>query len=163
MADSSFDIVNKIDRQEVDNAINQANKEISNRYDFRGTNSEIKWSGEKGILLTANSKDRVSAALEVLKEKLIKRNISLKTLKTEEAIPTGKNFQITGNLVEGISTENAKKINKLIKEQAPKGVKSQIQGEELRVSSKSRNDLQEVISILKNQDLDIPLQFVNYR
>lgn len=163
MADSSFDVVSKIDRQEVDNALNQAAKEIGTRYDFRGTGASIEWSGEEKIVLSAEAEDRVKAVLEVFKEKLIRRDISLKAFDAGEPQVSGKVYKITGELVEGLSSENAKKIAKKIRDEGPKGVKAQIQGEELRVSSKNRDDLQAVISLLKNSDFDIALQFVNYR
>ncbi|WP_306363019.1 YajQ family cyclic di-GMP-binding protein [Nocardia sp. CC227C] len=163
MADSSFDVVSKVDRQEVDNALNQAAKELSTRYDFRGTGAGIEWSGEEKIVIQAESEDRVKAALEVFKEKLIRRDISLKAFDAGDPQASGKVYKITGTLVQGISQDNAKKISKKIRDEGPKGVKAQIQGEELRVSSKSRDDLQAVISLLKNSDFDVALQFVNYR
>lgn len=163
MADSSFDIVSKVDAQEIANAINQANKELATRYDFRGTNSEIKLANEKNITLIADTEEKVKAALNILKEKFIKRNVPVKALKTGDPKPSGKQFHIQGELVEGISAENAKKINKKIKDAGPKSIKTQIQGEELRVTSKSRDDLQAVINLLKNTDFEIALQFINYR
>ncbi len=163
MADSSFDVVSKVDRQEVDNALNQAAKELSQRYDFRGTGAKIDWSGTETIVLTADSEDRVKAALDVFKEKLIRRDISLKAYDAGDPVAGGKTFRISGTLVEGISSENAKKIAKIIRDEGPKGVKAQIQGDELRVSSKKRDDLQAVIALLKGKDLDVALQFVNYR
>ncbi|MGW2659712.1 YajQ family cyclic di-GMP-binding protein [Nocardia tengchongensis] len=163
MADSSFDVVSKIDRQEVDNALNQAAKELGQRYDFRGTGASIEWSGEEKIVLSAESEDRVKAALDVFKEKLIRRDISLKAFDAGDPQASGKVYKITGNLVEGISTEHAKKIAKKIRDEGPKSVKAQIQGEELRVSSKNRDDLQAVIALLKGGDFEIALQFVNYR
>ncbi len=163
MADSSFDVVSKVDRQEVDNALNQAAKEISNRFDFRNTGASIVWAGEESITIAADTEDRVLAALDVFKEKLIRRDLSLKAFDAGEPAQSGKSYKLTGSLVEGISQENAKKISKLIRDEGPKGVKAQIQGDELRVSSKKRDDLQAVISLLKNADLDIALQFVNYR
>ncbi|WP_066912481.1 YajQ family cyclic di-GMP-binding protein [Millisia brevis] len=163
MADSSFDVVSKVDRQEVDNALNQTVKELGTRYDFRGTDAAIEWSGQETIVLTANSEERVTAALEVFKEKLIRRDISLKAFDAGDPASSGKSYKITGSLVEGITSENAKKIAKKIRDEGPKGVKAQIQGDELRVSSKKRDDLQAVISLLKNDDFGIALQFVNYR
>ncbi|GAB3210328.1 YajQ family cyclic di-GMP-binding protein [Nocardia tengchongensis] len=163
MADSSFDVVSKIDRQEVDNALNQAAKELGQRYDFRGTGASIEWSGEEKIVLSAESEDRVKAALDVFKEKLIRRDISLKAFDAGDPQASGKVYKITGTLVEGISTEHAKKIAKKIRDEGPKSVKAQIQGEELRVSSKNRDDLQAVIALLKGGDFEIALQFVNYR
>ncbi|MFC4125958.1 YajQ family cyclic di-GMP-binding protein [Nocardia rhizosphaerae] len=163
MADSSFDVVSKVDRQEVDNALHQAEKELNSRYDFKGTDATIAWSGEEAIVLTANAEERVKAALEVFKEKLIRRDISLKAFDAGEPQASGKVFKITGSLVQGIDTEKAKKISKKIRDEGPKGVKAQIQGDELRVSSKKRDDLQAVISLLKGEDFGIALQFVNYR
>jgi len=162
MADSSFDIVSKVDRQEADNALNQARKEVEQRYDFRGTGASIEWSGEQ-ILIKANSDDRALAVLDVFQSKLIKRGISLKSLDSGEPQASGKEYRIVSSLKQGIDQENAKKIGKIIRDEGPKGVKSQIQGDELRVSSKSRDDLQEVIRLLKSKDLDLDLQFVNYR
>lgn len=162
MADSSFDIVSKVDRQETDNALNQAAKEIQQRYDFKGTDADIFWSGES-IVIKANSEERAKAALDVFQTKLIKRGISLKSLDSSEPQPSGKEFRITSTMKNGIDQENAKKISKIIRDEAPKSIKSQIQGDELRVSSKSRDDLQATIALLKGKDLDVDLQFVNYR
>ncbi|WP_018654793.1 YajQ family cyclic di-GMP-binding protein [Actinomadura flavalba] len=162
MADSSFDIVSKLDRQEVDNALNQAAKEVANRFDFRNVDAGIKWSGE-AIEIQANSEERANAVLDVLKDKLVKRQISLKSIDPTEPKASGKVYKLTVALKEGISQENAKKIGKIIRDEGPKGVKAQIQGEELRVSSKKKDDLQEIISLLKGKDLDVALQFVNYR
>ncbi|GAA4806767.1 YajQ family cyclic di-GMP-binding protein [Tomitella cavernea] len=163
MADSSFDVVSKVDRQEVDNALNQAAKELANRYDFRGTGARIEWSGEETIVLSAEAEERVKAALDVFKEKLIRRDISLKAFDAGEPQASGKAFKITGSLVQGIDQDRAKKISKKIRDEGPKGVKAQIQGDELRVSSKKRDDLQATITLLKSSDFDIALQFVNYR
>ncbi|MBD8012303.1 YajQ family cyclic di-GMP-binding protein [Microbacterium sp. NPDC077391] len=162
MADSSFDIVSKVDHQEADNALNQARKEIEQRYDFKGTGASISWSGEQ-IVIVANSEERVNAVLDVFQSKLIKRGISLKSLESGEPVASGKEYRLTSSLKDGISSENAKKIGKIIRDEGPKGVKSQIQGDELRVQSKSRDDLQAVIALLKSSDLDIDLQFINYR
>jgi len=162
MADSSFDIVSKIDRQEADNALQQARKEVEQRYDFKGTGASIEWSGES-IVIKANSEDRVNAVLDVFQTKLIKRGISLKSLESGEPTASGKEYRLTSTLKEGISQENAKKIGKIIRDEGPKAVKSQIQGDELRVQSKNRDDLQEVIRLLKAADLDVDLQFINYR
>ncbi|MFT3661194.1 MAG: YajQ family cyclic di-GMP-binding protein [Gordonia sp. (in: high G+C Gram-positive bacteria)] len=163
MADSSFDVVSKVDRQEVDNALNQAAKELSQRYDFRGTNTGIEWSGEDKIVLTSDAQERVQAGLEVFREKLIRRDISLKAFDAGDPVPSGRTFKITGEIVQGIDSEHAKKIAKKIRDEGPKGVKAQIQGDELRVSSKKRDDLQAVIALLKGEDFGIALQFVNYR
>jgi cyclic-di-GMP-binding protein len=162
VADSSFDVVSKIDRQEVDNALNQAAKEIAQRYDFKGTDAAIDWSGES-ILMKASSEDRVKAVLDVFETKLVKRGVSLKVLDAGDPKPSGKEYRIEAALKEGLSQENAKKISKIIREEGPKGIKSQITGDELRVTSKSRDELQEVIALLKGADLDVALQFVNYR
>ena len=162
MADSSFDIVSKVDKQEADNALNQAAKEIEQRYDFKGVGASVEWSGEK-ILMKANSEDRVLAVLDVFQSKLIKRGISLKSLDSGEPFASGKEYRIESTLKQGIDQENAKKIYKIIREEGPKSVKAQIQGDELRVTSKSRDDLQEVISLLKGKSLEVDLQFTNYR
>ncbi len=162
MADSSFDIVSKLDRQEVDNALSQAAREITQRFDFKGTGAEIKWSGEV-IEISANAEDRATAVLEVFKEKLIKRQQSLKVLDAGEPRQSGRESKITVALKEGISSEDAKKVGKLIRDEGPKGVKVQVQGDELRVSSKKRDDLQAVQALVKSQDYDFAVQFTNYR
>jgi uncharacterized protein YajQ (UPF0234 family) len=162
-SESSFDIVSKIDRQEADNALNQAAKEISTRFDFRGVGASIAWSGDNGVEIRANSEERASAVLDVFKEKLVKRGVSLKHLDAAEPKVSGKEYRIAIAMKEGISQDNAKKVSKIIRDEGPKGVKAQVQGEELRVSSKSRDDLQSVISLLKGKDFDFALQFVNYR
>src|SRR6476646_4708449 len=155
MADASFDVVSKVDRQEVDNALNQAGKELSQRFDFRGTNATIAWSGEEGVTL--------SAALEVFKEKLIKRGISLKSLDADEPQSSGKSYKISARIKQGIESDKAKQIAKLIRDEGPKGVQAQIQGDQLRVSGKKRDDLQAVQQLLRGADLDVALQFDNYR
>lgn len=162
MADSSFDIVSKVERQEVDNALNQAAKEISQRYDFKGTDASIAWSGEK-ILMQANGEERVKAILDIFQSKLIKRGISLKSLDAGEPQLSGKEYKLFASIEEGISQENAKKVAKIIRDEGPKGVKAQVQGDELRVTSKSRDDLQAVQALLKAQDFDFDVQFTNYR
>lgn len=163
MADSSFDVVSKVDRQEVDNALNQAAKEVAQRYDFKGVGASITWSGEKLVVMTANSPERVKAVLDVFETKLVKRGISLKALEVGEPKQSGKEYRLEAAIKEGLSSDNAKKIAKLVRDEGPKGVKTQITGDELRVSSKSRDDLQAVIALLKGADLDVALQFVNYR
>jgi uncharacterized protein YajQ (UPF0234 family) len=162
--ESSFDVVSKVDRQEVDNALNQAGKEISQRYDFKNVGASIAWSGEQ-IVMIANAPERVLAILDVFETKLIRRGISLKSLDTGEKEPrlSGKEYRLEATIVEGLSSENAKKIAKIIRDEGPKGVKAQITGDELRVSAKSRDDLQTVIAVLKGADLDVALQFTNYR
>ena len=162
-SESSFDIVSEFDRQEVDNALNQAAKELGTRYDFRGTDASIEWKGEDAVEIVANSEDRVLAAKDVFVEKLVRRGLSMKALEVGDPMPSGKSFRLVGSLKQGIDKENAKKITKLLRDEGPKGVKAQIQGDELRVSSKKRDDLQSVIALLKGKDLDVDLQFVNYR
>jgi uncharacterized protein YajQ (UPF0234 family) len=162
MADSSFDIVSKVDSMEVQNALGMAQKEIQQRYDFKGVDASIEMSGEK-ILMKANAEERVKAVLEVFEQKLIKRGISLRSLDAGKPFPSGKEYRIEAGIKQGISSDDAKKISKIIRDEGPKSVKSQIQGDELRVQSKSRDDLQAVIALLKGKDLDVALQFVNMR
>jgi len=162
MADSSFDIVSKVDQMETQNALSQAQKEIAQRYDFKNVGASIEFSGEK-ILMKASSEDRVKAVLDVFEQKLIKRGISLRSLDAGDPFASGKVYRIEARMKEGISSEDAKKISKIIRDEGPKSVKSQIQGDELRVQSKSRDDLQAVIALLKGKDLDVALQFVNMR
>lgn len=160
-SDSTFDVVSKVDKQEVSNALNQAQKEIAQRYDFKGVGAEIDFSGEK-VLMKANSEERVKAVLDVFESKLVKRGISLKSLELGEPFASGKEFRLEASLKEGIDQPTAKKITKLIRDEGPKSVKANIQGDELRVSSKSRDDLQSVIAMLKDFE-DADLQFVNFR
>jgi uncharacterized protein YajQ (UPF0234 family) len=163
MADPTFDIVSKVDKMEADNALHQAQKEIAQRYDFKNVGAEVDWSGEK-LLLKASSEDRVKAVLEVLEAKFIKRGISLRSLDAGEPYASGKEYRIDISLKNGISSEDAKKISKIIRDEGPKTVKSQIQGDELRVTSKSRDDLQATMTLLKGSDsIEVDLQFVNFR
>ena len=164
MADSSFDIVSKLDRQELDNAVNQAAKEVNQRYDFKGVEPKVQLSGD-AIVLEANTAERVLAILDVLQSKLIRRGVSLKALDTKdrEPQPSGKIYRLVIPLKEGIAQDVAKKITKAIRDDGPKGVRAQIQGDEIRVTSKKRDDLQAVIAMLKSGDYDAALQFVNYR
>ena len=162
MADSSFDVVSKVDKMEAENAVNQARKEVEQRYDFKGVGADVSWSGDK-VLLKASSEERVKAVLDVVQSKFIKRGIELKMLEQGDPYASGKEFRIEIALKDGISTENAKKVTKLLREEGPKSVKSQIQGDEVRVSSKSRDDLQAAIQLLKGGDFDIDLQFLNFR
>jgi uncharacterized protein YajQ (UPF0234 family) len=162
MADSSFDIVSKLDQQEIDNAINQAQREVSQRYDFKNTGATIERSGDS-VEISANADDRASAVLDVFKDKLIKRQQSLKILEASEPRQSGRESKISVALKEGISQEQAKKVGKLIRDDGPKGVKVQVQGDELRVTSKKRDDLQAVIALVKAQDYDFAVQFTNYR
>ena len=162
MADPSFDIVSKVDRQEVDNALNQTAKEVATRYDFRGTGASIAWSGD-AVLIKAGAEERCAAVLDVFKEKLVKRQISLKTLEAGEPQQSGKEYRITATVSEGITQDNAKKVAKVIRDEGPKGVQPQVQGDQLRVSAKKKDDLQAVIALLKAKDFDFALQFTNYR
>jgi len=162
MADSSFDIVSKVDKMEAENAVNQAQKEIAQRYDFKGVGASIEWSGEK-LLLKASAEERVKAVLEVLEAKMIKRGIGIRSLDEGEPYASGKEFRIDVGMKNGIASDDAKKIAKIIRDEGPKSVKSQIQGDELRVQSKSRDDLQATMALLKGKDLDVALQFVNMR
>jgi uncharacterized protein YajQ (UPF0234 family) len=163
MADSSFDIVSKVDHQEVDNALNQTAKEISQRFDFKNVGASIAWSGEK-VEMRANSEERVKAILDVFQTKLVKRGISLKSLKADdEPALSGKEYRLSADIEQGISQDNAKKVSKIIRDEGPKSVKAQIQGDELRVSSKKRDDLQAVQALLKGKEFDFAVQFVNYR
>ncbi len=160
--DSSFDVVSKVDPQEVDNALNQAHKEIDQRYDFKGVGASIEKSGE-AILMKANSPERVKAVLDVFIAKLAKRGVSLKSLDYGEPQASGKEYRLTATIKEGISQEIAKKLTKLVRDEGPKGVKALIQGDELRVTSKSRDDLQTTMALLKGADVEADLQFTNYR
>ena len=163
MADSSFDIVSKVDRQEVDNALNQAAKELSQRFDFKNTGSSIEWKGELALEITSSTEERATAALDVFKDKLVRRQISLKALDADDVRSSGKEYKIACTLKAGISQEQAKKLGKLIRDEGPKSVKAQVMGEELRVTSKSRDDLQAVQELVRTAELDFATQFVNYR
>ena len=163
MADSSFDIVSKVDRQEADNALNQAAKELATRFDFKNTDTTIEWKGELGVEITSSTEDRAKAALEVFREKLIKRGLSLKAFEAGDPRQSGKETKISGTFKAGISQEQAKKLGKLIRDEGPKSVKTQVMGDELRVTSKSRDDLQAVQALVKGADLDFAVQFDNYR
>jgi len=161
-ADSSFDVTSKIDRMELDNAINQAVREIETRFDFKNTGSKIELEGDK-VLIEADTEERAKAALDVVKDKMIKRGVSLKHLDAGDPQLSGKIYKIAAPLKEGISTENAKKIAKKIRDEGPKSVKTQIQGDELRVTSKSRDDLQETMAMIKDGGWDFAVQFTNFR
>jgi hypothetical protein len=160
VADSSFDVVSKIDQAELDNAINQTSRELETRFDFKGTGTSITKSNV-AITIESETEERAKAALEVFKEKLIKRNVSLKSIDAKDPVLSGKTQKIIVETKEGISQENAKKITKLLKESGPKSIKAQIQGDELRVSSKSRDDLQSAIALIKGAQLDFAVQFTN--
>ena len=159
----SFDVVSEVDRQELRNAIDQAQRELANRYDFKDTNSEIE---QKDLILTlrTSSEDRLRALKVLLEERFVKRNISLKSLdwgKIEQA--TGESVRQVVTIKVGVPAEKAREINKLIKEKGPKGVGGQTQGDQLRISGKKRDDLQETIAMLRAANLDLPLQFINVR
>ena len=169
MADSSFDIVSKIDHQEVANALNTSAKEISTRYDFKNVGASIEASGQEKVVIKANTEERALAVLDVFQTWLVKRKVSLKHLDygNDDKKPTprlsGKEYRLEVGLKEGISQDIAKKIGKIIRDEGPKSVKSQIQGDELRVTSKSRDDLQAVQQLLNGKELDTALQYTNRR
>ena len=159
----SFDVVSEVDRQELRNAIDQAQRELANRYDFKDTNSEIE---QKDLILTlrTSSEDRLRALKVLLEERFVKRNISLKSLdwgKIEQA--TGESVRQIVTIKVGVPADKAREINKLIKEKGPRGVGGQTQGDQLRISGKKRDDLQATIALLNSSNLDIPLQFINFR
>ena len=158
----SFDVVCKLDRHEVDNAINQTNKELSQRYDFKGTDSTVELNDE-GIVIKSNSEGRLDAARDVLETKMVKRKVSLKSLDAQKPHQAGgSTWRQLIKLVEGIDKDKAKEIVKAIKSSKMK-VQAAIQGDEVRVSGKQRDDLQAAIAMLKEQDFGIPLNFVNFR
>jgi cyclic-di-GMP-binding protein len=162
--DASFDVVSEVDRQEVDNALNQARKELQQRFDFKGTDAKIDWTDKLKLEISANAEHRVTAALDVFKEKIVKRHISLKALNTGPVKPTGGGgFKIEIEINQGIADEKAREIVKAVKAANIKSLQVAIQGEQLRVSGKSRDSLQEAIQVMKDKDFGIPLQFVNYR
>jgi uncharacterized protein YajQ (UPF0234 family) len=159
----SFDVVSEVDRQELKNAVDQAQRELANRFDFKNTDSSIE---QKDLVLTlrTSSEDRLRALKLLLEEKLVKRQVSLKGVdwgKIEQASGESVRQIVTVNV--GINSDKAREINKLIKEKGPKGVSSQTQGEQIRVTGKKRDDLQATMSLLKSSDLEVPLQFENFR
>lgn len=162
-ADNSFDIVSKVDIQEVRNAIEQASKELRARFDLKDSHSEIKLEGNDAIQLASSDEYKLEAVKEILAHKLVKRGISLKALtygKVEPASGSSVRQKIT--LQQGIPTEKAKEIVRLLKD-SKKKAQASIQGDTVRVSSKDRDTLQEVIAMLKAKDLGIDMQFTNYR
>jgi len=163
MADPSFDVVSKVDRQEVDNALKQAAKEFAQRFDFRGTGTSIAWSGDEAVTIESETEARAVAAVDVFKEKLVKRHVSLKAFEAGEPAVSGKRYKVNGKIIQGIDQAKAKEISKLIRDEKLKGVQAQIQGDQLRVTGKKKDDLQAVIALLKSKDFGIALQFVNYR
>jgi cyclic-di-GMP-binding protein len=159
----SFDVISEVDRQELKNAVDQAQRELANRFDFKNTDSSIE---QKELILTirTSSEDRLRALKVLLEEKFVKRQISLRGLewgKIEQA--SGESVRQIVTVIVGITSEKAKEINKLIKEKAPKGIASQTQGEQLRVTGKKRDDLQATMALLKGADLGIAIQFENFR
>jgi uncharacterized protein YajQ (UPF0234 family) len=163
VADPSFDVVSKVDRQEVDNALNQAAKELSTRFDFRGTGAKVTWSGEEAMTIEAETEERCRAAIDVVQGKLVKRGISLKSFEVDEPAVSGKVYRTTGRILQGIDQDKAKAIAKAVRDEKLKGVQAQIQGDQLRVSGKKKDDLQAVITLLKSKDFGVALQFTNYR
>ncbi|WP_420437848.1 YajQ family cyclic di-GMP-binding protein [Candidatus Poriferisodalis sp.] len=160
---ASFDVVSKVDMQEIRNAVDQASREIANRYDFRNTGSAIEL-GESAINMRSSTEDRLAAMRQVLEEKLVRRQVSLKAVhygNVEEA--SGGTVRQEAALLAGISSDRAREMNKFIKGLGIKGVQSQTQGDQLRVMSKKRDALQTVIAELKEGDFDVPLQFENFR
>ena len=162
-ADNSFDIVTKVDIQEVRNAIDQASKEVNARFDLKNSNSSIKLEGDDTIQLASADEYKLKAVIEILQQKLIKRGISLKSLtfeKIEQA--TGYSVRQKIKLTQGIASEKAKEIVRVIKD-SKKKVQASIQGETVRITGKDRDTLQEAIALLKNHDFGIDMQFTNYR
>lgn len=160
---ASFDIVSEVDLQEVRNAVDQTNREAATRFDFKNTDSEVEMT-EKELTLRSSTEDRLRALHQVLQEKLVKRGVSLKSFevgKIEEATKGTARQKVA--IKAGITQDNAKALNKFIKELELKGISSQIQGDQLRVTGKKRDDLQEVIAACKEHDFGIPLQYENFR
>ncbi|MDR0435295.1 MAG: YajQ family cyclic di-GMP-binding protein [Propionibacteriaceae bacterium] len=160
--DSSFDIVSKVDRQEVDNALNQAAKEVATRFDFKDVGASIKWSGDT-IAMEAAGEERVKAIWDVFQSKLVRRGIDLKAVHATDPKLSGKTWHMSASLQQGIPQEGAKKISKLIRDEGPKSVRALIEGDQLRITSKSRDDLQTVQRLVRGADLDFAVQFANYR
>ena len=162
--DSSFDVVSDYDVAEMTNAVDQVQRELATRYDFRGTAAALEFSeGKTGVQLKGDSQNQLNSILDVLQSKLVKRGISLKVLDTSsEPVQGGKEMRWEVKFKKGLDQEKAKKISKTIRDSFPK-VKAQIQGEEVRVSAASKDDLQAVMQLLKSQDFDFPLSFTNYR
>ena|SRR5581483_2894459 len=159
----TFDVVSEVDMQEVRNAVDQAVREVSTRYDFKDTDSTIELSGSE-INLHSSTEDRMKALVQVIEEKMVKRQVSLKALDQSKIEPASKGtVRSTITLRAGIDADKAKRLNKFIKDLGLKGISSQTQGDQLRVSGKKRDDLQAVIAALKAEDFDIPLQFTNFR
>jgi len=162
MADSSFDVVSNVNRQEVDNALNQAKKELAQRFDFKNTGTSIDWSGESVTIVSKTDK-RAEAALDVFKEKLVRRSVSLKGLEAGTAKPAGGGtYRIECTFIEGIPEDKAKALAKTLRQSKLK-IQAQVQGDQLRVTGKNRDDLQRAIALLKENDEGLALQFTNRR
>ena len=157
----SFDIVSKVQWNEVDNALNQAQKEIAQRFDFKDTDTALE-KGEDGIAIRSSSEDRCKAAWKVLEDKLVKRKVSLKSVEVGEVAPAGKGARMNVTIKEGIETEHAKELVRRIKDSKIK-VQASIQDEQVRVSGKNRDDLQQVIALVRAAGLPLDLQFINFR
>ncbi len=159
----SFDVVSEVDHQEIRNAVDQANREAATRFDFKGTDSTIEL-GTQELVLHASTEDRLRALHQVLEEKLVKRQVSLKAFE-DGKVEEGSRGRVRQHVAirAGISADHAKRLNRFIKDLGRKGVSSQTQGEQLRVTGKKRDDLQAVITALKGEDFGIPLQFTNFR
>lgn len=159
----TFDVVSQVDMQEVRNAVDQASRELETRFDFRGTSSSIELAGHE-LTLRSATEDRLKAVAQVVEEKFVRRKISLKALdygKVEEAAKSTVRQVVT--LKAGIGPDQARAINKFLKDNAPKGVSSSTQGDQVRVSGKKRDDLQAAIAVLRDHDFGLPLQFENFR
>ena len=159
----TFDVVSEVDMQEVKNAVDQASREVSTRFDFKDTGTTVELAGND-LRLHSSTEDRLRALVQVLEEKLVRRQVSLKALDRGPVEEAAKGtVRQTISIKAGISSDQARKLNKFIKDQGRKGISSQVQGEQLRVSGKKRDDLQATIAALKGEDFGIPLQFTNFR
>ena len=163
MADASFDVVARVNMQEIDNALNQARKEVAQRFDFKNTGTSLAWSGDDLIVVASKTDQRALAALDVLKDKLVRRSVPLKALETTDPKPAGGGtYRIECRFVQGIPDEKGRILAKTLRQSGLK-IQAQIQGDQLRVTGKSRDELQKAIRLLKERDQGLPLQFVNYR
>ena len=158
----SFDIVSEVDMHEISNALDQANREVGTRFDFKGVSAKFELTEESAISVSAEVDFQVRQMLEILRAKLVKRNVDWKSLQEGEVATTGQKAEMLVKIQQGIESDIARKIVKMVKESKIK-VQSAIQGEKLRVSGKKRDDLQQVIALLKESNLDIPLQYDNFR
>lgn len=157
----SFDVVSKLDHHEVDNAVDQAKREIATRFDFKDTGTEIE-KNQDGIAIRSTSEGRLDGAFKVLEDKMVKRKVSLKSLDPQKAQQSGQTWRQLIKLKEGVDQDRAKQIVKAIKDSKIK-VQAAIQGDLVRITGKKRDDLQEAIALLKSQDFGLPLQYVNFR